>query len=483
MRDSLAGKIGREYLRVSARGERSIPEQHDDNGRAAEREGVTLGQPYQDQGSASRYAVRARDDFARLMSDLENDTFGADLLWLWESSRGSRRVGEWVLLIELCEERGVCVYVTTHGRVYDPADPRDRRTLLEDAVDSEYESAKISKRTKRGIDANARKGQPHGICPFGYAREYAIRRGERVFVRQHADPVEGPLIVELFKSVRARVSFRSIAADWERRGIVGRRGKPLSGQTLRDLVTHVCYIGLRETKGTTVKAAWPRLVSDELFYDVQRIVSDPSRIKGNPGAALYALTGAVTCAGCGSAITVRHRSKEDQYECRGGCWRVSKADVDAYFIGDGEHPGVIVAYLARPDIYEGLDAAGSGGEADEIRGELAKARADLQETEAAEPETLAEERRFARRAERLEERVGELEQRLKRLARPSSLNELFQPGPDVAARWEATPVSAQRAIAALLLSPEVIGRARIMPAAAPRSPGPVAERIEWVRAA
>jgi DNA invertase Pin-like site-specific DNA recombinase len=100
----LAGLTGREYLRVSARGERSIPEQHDDNTRAAEREDVTLGQAYEDQGSASRYARRKRDDFDRLIDDLKNGQFGADLLWLWESSRGSRRVGEWVTLIELCEE-------------------------------------------------------------------------------------------------------------------------------------------------------------------------------------------------------------------------------------------------------------------------------------------------------------------------------------------------------------------------------------------
>ncbi|MEU6388804.1 recombinase family protein [Streptomyces sp. NPDC046939] len=483
MGHSLSGKIGREYLRVSARGDRSIPEQHDDNRRAADREGVTLGSPYQDQGSASRYALRARDDFARLMSDLENDTFGADLLWLWESSRGSRRVGEWVSLIELCEERGVCVYVTTHGRVYDPADPRDRRALLEDAVDSEYESAKISKRTRRGIDANARDGKPHGICPFGYAREYEIRRGKRVPVRQYADPVEGPLIVELFESVRARVSFKSIAADWAVRGVVGRRGKPLSAQTLRDLVTHVSYLGLRQTKGKTVKASWPRLVSDELFYDVQSIVSDASRIKGKPGAALYPLTGAVTCAGCGSSIAVRHRVKEDQYECRGGCWRLSKADVDGLLIGDAEHPGVILTYLARPDVYEALDADHSGGEAgQEIRGALAKARADLEETEAAEPETLAEEKRFARRAERLEAKIAELEERLRLLARPSSLSTLFTPGPDVAQRWEDTPVPAQRAIVALLLSPGVIGQASVKPRAASASAS-VPDRIEWTRAA
>lgn len=42
---------------------------------------------------------------------------------IWESGRGIRRVGDWT---------------------YDPANSRDRRSLLEDAVDGEYEPAKIS---------------------------------------------------------------------------------------------------------------------------------------------------------------------------------------------------------------------------------------------------------------------------------------------------------------------------------------------------
>ncbi|MET7495758.1 hypothetical protein [Streptomyces sp900116325] len=40
-----AGLTAREYLRVSAKGERSIPEQRQDNGRAANREGFALGTP------------------------------------------------------------------------------------------------------------------------------------------------------------------------------------------------------------------------------------------------------------------------------------------------------------------------------------------------------------------------------------------------------------------------------------------------------
>src|SRR5712692_272344 len=135
----------REYLRVSQdrTGHLQSPdEQHADNERAGQAHGFTLGKPYREANgvSASRYSTRARDAFGELSADLRKGRFGADVLVLWESSRGSRKVGEWVTLIEACEAAGVKVHVTTHGRTYDPANARDRRSLLEDAVDSEYES-------------------------------------------------------------------------------------------------------------------------------------------------------------------------------------------------------------------------------------------------------------------------------------------------------------------------------------------------------
>ena len=52
----------------------------------------------------------------------------------WESSRGSRRVGEWVNLLELCEQRSVSIHVVTRNRTYDPANGRDRRSLLEFSI-------------------------------------------------------------------------------------------------------------------------------------------------------------------------------------------------------------------------------------------------------------------------------------------------------------------------------------------------------------
>ncbi|HEX2297580.1 MAG TPA: recombinase family protein, partial [Pseudonocardiaceae bacterium] len=121
---------------------RSLAEQHADHQRTASEHGWILGpDSYRDASiSASRYSRKARDGFDRLIADLDADRFGAQMLMLWESSRGSRRVGEWVNMLDLCEQRGIRIHVFTHNRNYDPANGRDCRSLLEDAVDSEYES-------------------------------------------------------------------------------------------------------------------------------------------------------------------------------------------------------------------------------------------------------------------------------------------------------------------------------------------------------
>jgi DNA invertase Pin-like site-specific DNA recombinase len=176
-------KTAREYLRVSRDDSgrlRSPEEQHDDNRRAADAHGWTLLDPYVEDGavSASRYGRKARPGYAALVADLEADRFGASTLLLWEPSRGSRRLSEWARLLELLEDRGVDLFVTSHGRGYDLANPRDRRSLHEDGTDSEYESGKTSVRMKRARAAEAAQGLPHGRVPYGFRREYRVIRGQ-----------------------------------------------------------------------------------------------------------------------------------------------------------------------------------------------------------------------------------------------------------------------------------------------------------------
>lgn len=106
--------------------------------------------------SASRFATRERDDWPRLLALVMAREI--DVIWLWESSRGDRKLSSWAALLEACQERGIFVWVETHGRLYDLANPRDMRTLGEEGTDNVYESEKIASRTNRAKDTARHDG-------------------------------------------------------------------------------------------------------------------------------------------------------------------------------------------------------------------------------------------------------------------------------------------------------------------------------------
>lgn len=482
---------GREYLRVSVdksdRG-RSVEEQHDDNARAALARGVALGKSYEDNNvSASRYTRKTRTGFDQLILDLESGEFGADELWLWEHSRGSRRVSEWVRLTEACEEAGVKIYVTTHGRSYDPANGRDRRSLLEDAVDSEYESSKVSERTKRAAAATAAAGRPSGRTPFGYRRIYD--QHTRKLIRQEPDPETAPLIRELFDRANGGHSLRSIERDWAARGIVNGSGRPFSAQHLRTMLLTRAYVGDRvHNPGLSggeggrlakpkhvVKGAWDPLVDEVTFFAVGEVLRAPERRTNRPGRGVHLLSMIAKCAVCMGKLAVRMDRPVAEYHCqRGGHVRINKEVLDEFA------EAVMLDFLSDPKEYRKI-AAHESSDAD-----VRKAKAEVKRIEE-ELEDLARQLEagdisatLAGRAERgKQKRLDAAQDRLKGLQAPARLTALIEPGPGVRERWTAAPMPTRREVARLLLSPDALGELRLQR----RGPihVPVDQRVEWER--
>jgi len=473
---------GREYLRVSkdrSGRARSVGEQHQDNERVAAERGVILGSPYAENGavSASRYGTQVRGGFALLLGDLRAGRFGAGELWLWESSRGSRKVSEWVELVEACERAGVRVWVTTHGRLYDPTNARDRRSLLEDAVDSEYEVAKLSTRSRRAHAALASAGRPNGAPPYGYRRVY--NPVTRAFVRQDIDPGEAAIVRELFERIAGGDTLHNVARDFDARGVRSRSGKSLSMQYLRRWATLASYAGLRAHQPhgggpvTTVPADWPAIVDPVLFGRVQQILSDPARKTRRPGRANHLLSMIVCCDVCGSVMTAKTRKGVWSYVCRtSGHVRVEEAALDEYAEEE------IFAFLADPVVGEKLTAAAmTGPELDQARGDLVAVRSELDDLygevaarrlsagalAAIEPKLLAQ-------ADRLDARVREL-------SAPPALAGIITPGKAARRRWASLPMAARREVARILLSPDLLGELRI--ARGPVAGTPIEERVVW----
>ncbi|MGW2120933.1 recombinase family protein [Streptomyces sp. SM1] len=485
---------GREYLRVSQDNsgrQRSVTEQHDDNERTTARHGIKItGEPYVDNDrSASRYASKARDDWARLVADLESGRFTEDVLILWENSRYSRKTSEWLHLMELCEGHGKKIFITCDNRLYDLAHWKDRRNLREDASDSETESDKVSMRNRRTSAAQAEQGRPNATPPHGYMAQYDDKTGK--LINWVEDPEESAVPKELFRRLRAGQSMRSIARDLAEAGHVNRSGRPFTDEHLRTMALRPAYGGYRkhtpksrgrsfkaqQVETTLYEATWAPLVERETFWAVRRMMLDPARRSTRNGKAKHVLTMTMKCDVCGGTMGAGGEGTSAYYFCRQRrCVQISKPAVDALIIGSATQPGVILAYLASDKVYEDFAAsAEDSGKVEHIRAEIERLRGERGEAENAEPESIAEARMFARMVETLTTKITALEEQERRLTLPAVLTDLIRPGKGVAERWEAAPVEARREVARLLLSADWVGQVRVR-----RGRGvPAADRIHW----
>ncbi|MEO3853540.1 recombinase family protein [Acrocarpospora sp. B8E8] len=480
-REAEAPLTGREYLRVSKdkSGKMKSPaQQHDENQPSCARHGITLlDDPYREKRavSASRFSTDVRDEFERLMEDLRTGQFGADVLVLWENSRGSRRVIEWVTLLDVLEARGILVHVTTHGRTYDPRNARDRRSLIDDANDSEYESAKIAGRIGRDMAASAAQGRPHGLCPYGLRPVYDERTGR--LITWEADPGKAEVIKQLFTRLRKGVSFRRITRDFAELGYVNGKGNPFTAPHLRDMAVKAVYTAYRDYRGELIEGTWEPLVDRETWWEVQRILSEPGHqlVKPRPSSVMHAYTRTLRCDECGGPMGVTERNGYTDYYCQEkGCVRIKKAAVDAVL------DRVIVAYLSRPDVHRKLSRRIDSAQVRAVRAELAEHRAELLKANNQRTTTVAEALALAQLREDLKIKVDEIEARHRALTIPSELAHFIEPGADVAKRWKEAPVEARRKAAAILLSPPWLGQVRITPAP-PKRRAPAAERMTWKR--
>lgn len=479
----------REYRRLSdTKAGTSIEDQGLDNGSAADENGWDLGEPYIDSGlSASRYSRKRRDDFEQLVDDLcsgptgRNSRFGADILMLWESSRGSRRVGEWVSFIELCEEKSVRIWVTTHERLYDPANGRDRKTLIDDASDSEYESYKTHRRVSRTTPKEARKGRPHGEAPYGLKPVYDPDTGE--LVTWVEDPKRSMVPKELFDLLYEGHSFAEIERTFLERGYRNRSRRPFTHGHLRNMAIRHSYAGLRYHKGTVYPGIWDGLVSEKVFWAVYRRVTDPSRVTSYGGAS-HDLTAGLKCDRCHILLSVRtEKGRPATYRCKKCGRKIQKEPIDELFIGKPDDLGLLLEYLAREDIYEVLGAPDSDDAAvAEIQASLAMARVERDKMRNAKGATLAEVRLLANSLEAKEAEVAQLEARERELTVPSYVLNILKPGVDVWTAWHQAPIDARRRAVRLLLTPRYLGAPSILGSPKTGRYQQIVERIRWHKA-
>lgn len=412
---------------------------------------------YSDGSSASRYAKRKRDEWAKVLAAIE--AVELDVLVLWESSRGDLDLPTWAGLLATCRKRNVLIRVTSHGRTYDMSNARDGRTLAEDGVDSAYESEKTGLRIKRGVAAAAAAGRPPmGPCPYGYRRIYDPATGR--LTGQEPDPDTAPIAAEIITQVARGVPVSTIAIDLNSKGIPAPGGGAWRRLRVRTIALSPAYIGKRRHGDRLHDALWPALVDEPTWYAAGRVLTDPQRMANGrhsrPGRQKHLMTYIAECHQ-GHPL----QAYKTYYQCAKGCVG-TRRDVLDDLVRDA-----LVARLSKPDAYAALRA----GEAD-ANEQVAHGRADVARLEAeldgwrrsaaagqTSPESLA-----VIEAE-LVRRIRDAQRRVDQAATPAVLRQFLDPGGDVRARWDAAPVQARRELVRMLLTVKVrpIGRNPYVP--------------------
>lgn len=426
------------YVRKSTKDKgRSLTSQEEESTADILAERWTLGRLFSDpELSASRYARKSRPDFDALVKHIEAGD--CKILVLWEASRGSRRLSEWIDLLDSCRVGGILIRITSHHRTYDVRNRRDYRTLVEEGVDADDESARTSERVRRTLRSQAAVGLPFGRVTYGYKRIYN-GRGQYLETVEHED--QAPIVREVARRLLKGNSATEIAKDLNRRGIATPHGDGAwSATQVSRMPTYPIYSGRRMHLGEHVTAGkWPVILDEVTWQRCVKMLKDPDRRSHRGTRLKYNLAGVAKCGRCGGLLRTGAVPGRRLYLCA-GCGKVS-VSAETF---DGIIIPMVLDWARSHDLSFLYAAPADDPEALAARAEAEEltARLDAHYERAATGELSAG--GLVAMEKRLLPQIAAARRRAERAGGPTPLWELE--GVDIVEEWDDLSVAIQRRI-------------------------------------
>lgn len=423
-------------------------------------EGHDVAEYVDDGRSASTYARKEREDFERLLADIEAGR--GDLVWTWDATRAQRDLAVYVRLRDACREAGVLWHY--NGRTYDLSKREDRRASAYDAINAEDQADGISENVTRALRSNARMGRPHGRGLFGYRRVYD--QASKDLVAVEIVPEQAAVVREIATALADRKSLNGLAELLNGRGLPSPRGVLWTPQHIRQMILNPAYVGRRAYNGEDVAAAmWPPILDEGLWYTVKAILEDPTRKTVRDTATKHLLSGIASCSVCKApAWTKPHHSGYRVYWCRDGRhFSCKQGPVDQHVTG------LLVARFSRKDAARLFAVRSDDATSKKVQAELARWRSDLVEAEGLVEAGKLSVARLAGLEQRLTPRIRAAEKALESARVNPLLAHLIRPDPEeVFAVWDGLDVEQHRAVvrsvlARLELAPMGTGRRNVDP--------------------
>jgi DNA invertase Pin-like site-specific DNA recombinase len=310
------------YLRVStgAQAERdlSIPAQRRSVEDFAQRHGATISAEYEEAGASGR------DLFRPVMGKLLRDALapGSTIhtIVVHHTSRFTRDATQARIVKSKLRRAGIRVLSVSQDLRDDPMGK-----LMEGLFEciDQYESEINGLRTSAALREAVRQGYyPAGQTPFGFRKAAVELRPGVTRYRLEPDPVEAPMVREVFRLYVTESGAKAVAQELNRRGMLYRKGYPWDkGRVLHILeqtsVIGILFWGKTGRDGVRPPEQWtklqvPEIVDAETYELAQNLRARRER-KRNPGrgsARPHVLTGLLVCAACGQSFQLETSGKK-----------------------------------------------------------------------------------------------------------------------------------------------------------------------------
>lgn len=251
-----------------------------------------------------------REEFQQMIVDSGKKQFEAILVY--QLDRFARNRYDSATYKAKLKKNGVRV-VSVRENISDDASGILMEAVLEGMA--EYYSAELAQKVKRGMDINASKCLYTGGLP---SLGFFIDKDKKFQI----DPKTAPLAQQIFEMYAAGQTVKQITDYMNGLGFKTSKGAAFNKNSLRDLLRNKKYIGTYVYKGKETPNGIPRIISDELFYQVQermhRNKKAPARARSK---AEYLLTTKLFCGYCkemmiGVSGTSRNGGTHWYYTCK-----------------------------------------------------------------------------------------------------------------------------------------------------------------------
>jgi len=306
------------YARYSSDGQReeSIEGQLRECKEYAERQNMVVISTYVDRAVSARTDNRL--EFQKMITDSAQKQF--DVVLVWKLDRFARNRTDSAMYRAILKRNGVKV-VSAKENISEGPEGIILESLLEGI--SEYYSAELSVKVRRGQMENALKGKANGgLKPFGY----------RINANQYyeVDPITAPIVLEIFTRYADGQTVKEITEDMSSRGVFTNSNfKYTHNSSIHNILKNRRYMGEYRYGTTIIPDAMPRIIPQDIFDKVQeRMEKNKHKPAAKKAKDEYILTTKLFCGRCGVMMvgtggTSRTGKVHHYYKCGNAMYKKS----------------------------------------------------------------------------------------------------------------------------------------------------------------